>query len=56
MAQAYQAGSGPTVHFVDLPPFDDDGHKTFGQADPAVWAPAVSAFLVELTTGVSKSP
>jgi dienelactone hydrolase len=48
MAAAYQAGSKPTVRFVDLPAFDGDGHKTFGQADPSVWAPAVSAFLTEV--------
>jgi dienelactone hydrolase len=48
MAEAYQTGSGPMIRFVDLPPFDGDGHKTFGQADPSVWAPAVSAFLAEV--------
>jgi len=53
MAQAYQAGSGPKIRFVDLPAFDDDGHKTFAQADPAVWAPDVSAFLAEVTKGSS---
>jgi dienelactone hydrolase len=45
MAAAYREGSKPPVQFVDLPAFDDDGHKTLGQADPSVWAPAVSAFL-----------
>ncbi len=55
MAQAYQAGSGPNIRFVDLPPFADDGHKTFAQADPAVWAPAVSAFLADLTKPISGS-
>jgi dienelactone hydrolase len=47
MAQAYQAGSTPPVRFVDLPPFGEDGHKTFAQADPSVWAPAVSSFLAD---------
>ncbi len=42
---AYQAGSKPTVRFVDLPPFDGDGHKTLGNADPAVWASHVASFL-----------
>jgi dienelactone hydrolase len=49
MAQAYQAGSRPTIRLIDLPPFDGDGHETFGQADTSVWAPAVSAFLAEVT-------
>ena len=55
MAQAYQAGSGPNIRFIDLPPFGDDGHKTLAQADPAVWAPAVSAFLADLTKPISES-
>ncbi len=45
---AYQAGSKPAVRFVALPPFDGDGHKTLGHADPAVWADSVSAFLGEV--------
>jgi len=42
---AYAAGSKPSVRFVDLPPFDGDGHKTLGHADPNVWATPVAAFL-----------
>jgi dienelactone hydrolase len=45
MFAAYQAASKAKVDFVDLPPFDGDGHKTLGQADPSVWAGPVSAFL-----------
>jgi len=45
MVQAYQAGSAPPIRFIDLPPFDDDGHRTLARADPSVWAEPVSAFL-----------
>jgi dienelactone hydrolase len=45
---AYRAGSKPSVRFVDLPPFGDDGHMAFIQADPDVWAPSVLAFLREI--------
>jgi len=45
---AYQAGSKPSVRFVDLPPFDGDGHRTLSQADPAVWAGAVATFLTDV--------
>jgi dienelactone hydrolase len=45
MFDAYKAGSTPPIWFVDLPPFDDDGHKTLGHADPSVWAKPVSGFL-----------
>jgi len=48
MFDAYQAGSKRTVRFIDLPPFDGDGHKTFGSADPGVWAEPVSTFLAEV--------
>jgi dienelactone hydrolase len=44
---AYKAGSKPAVRFVELPPFDGDGHKTLGYADPAVWANPVSTFLID---------
>ncbi len=47
---AYQAGSKPAVRFVELPPFDGDGHKTLGYADPAVWANPVATFLAEVQT------
>ena len=36
------------VRFVALPPFDGDGHKTLGYADPAVWATPVATFLTEV--------
>jgi dienelactone hydrolase len=55
MAQAYQAGSGPNIRFIDLPAFGDDGHMTFPRADPAVWAPSVSAFLAQVTKRTSES-
>ncbi|HTV94374.1 MAG TPA: hypothetical protein VME42_00140 [Steroidobacteraceae bacterium] len=48
MFAAYQAGSKPAVRFIELPPFDGDGHKTLGHADPSVWANAVSSFLTEV--------
>lgn len=48
MYAAYRAGSTPPVTFVDLPPFRDDGHKTFAQADPSVWARPVAAFLAQV--------
>ncbi|KMM76316.1 alpha/beta hydrolase [Xanthomonas sp. NCPPB 1128] len=48
MYAAYRAGSTPPVAFVDLPPFGDDGHKTFAQADPSVWARPVAAFLAQV--------
>jgi hypothetical protein len=51
MFDAYKAGSNAEMRFVDLPPFDDDGHKTLGHADPSVWASPVSTFL----NGVLKS-
>lgn len=54
MAQAYQAGSAANIRFVDLPAFDDDGHRTFAQADPAVWAPDVMAFLSQVTKSASR--
>jgi dienelactone hydrolase len=47
MFEAYKAGSRWPMTFVDLPSFDGDGHKTFAQADPSVWAAAVSAFLAD---------
>jgi dienelactone hydrolase len=51
MFQAYKAGSRWPMKFVDLPSFDGDGHRTFAQADPSVWAEAVSAFLADPLQG-----
>ena len=48
MFQAYRSGSRPTMTFVDLPAFGDEGHFTFGQADPSVWAEPVSTFLRQI--------
>lgn len=48
MAAAYAAASAPPIRFVDLPPFGDDGHKTFAQADPIVWSEPVEAFLARV--------
>jgi len=45
MFEAYRAGSAAPVQFIDLPPFDGDGHKTLGYADPSVWAAPVARFL-----------
>ncbi|MGB6306544.1 MAG: alpha/beta fold hydrolase [Steroidobacteraceae bacterium] len=45
---AYHAGSKPAIRFVGLPPFDGDGHKTLGYADPSVWADPVSEFMTEV--------
>jgi dienelactone hydrolase len=36
------------VRFVDLLPFDGDGHLTFGEANPSVWAPEVAQFLARV--------
>ncbi|MET7142325.1 dienelactone hydrolase family protein [Xanthomonas sp. PPL139] len=56
MYTAYRAGSTPPVAFVDLPPFGDDGHKTFAQADPSVWARPVAAFLAQVLSPAAGSP
>ena len=48
MAAAHAAASTPPVTLVDLPPFGEDGHKTFAQADPSVWAAPMSAFLTRV--------
>ena len=48
MAAAYGAGSSIPIRIVDLPAFDGDGHNTFAQANPSVWAPAVTAFLTDV--------
>jgi len=48
MFEAYRVGSKPAVRFVALPPFDGDGHKMLGNADPSVWASPVSTFLTEV--------
>jgi dienelactone hydrolase len=45
MMQAYQTNSAQRIQFVELPPFDDDGHKTLPSADPSAWSGPVSAFL-----------
>lgn len=56
MYAAYRAGSTPPVTFVDLPPFGDDGHKTFAQADPSVWAEPVAAFLAQVMAQPASAP
>jgi dienelactone hydrolase len=45
---AYHSVSRPPVRFVALPPFDGDGHKTLGHADPSVWADSVLSFLASI--------
>ena len=52
MFSAYQASSSLKLTFVDLPPFGDDGHRTFARADPSVWAGPVSKFLHEINAVV----
>ncbi|UYC11258.1 dienelactone hydrolase family protein [Xanthomonas sp. CFBP 8445] len=56
MYAAYRAGSTPPVAFADLPPFGDDGHKTFAQADPSVWARPVAAFLAQVLSPAAGAP
>jgi len=45
MFAAYRAGTKAPIDFVELPPFEFDGHATLYRADPEIWASAVSAFL-----------
>lgn len=56
MYAAYRAGSRPPVTFVDLPAFGDDGHKTFAQATPKVWARPVAAFLAQVVPRATPLP
>lgn len=48
MFEAYRANARAPVTFVDLPPFDGDGHSTIAGGDPAIWGPAVGKFLAGL--------
>ncbi len=48
MFEAYRAKARAPIAFVDLPPFDDDGHFTIMRGDPKIWAPAVDKFLAGL--------
>jgi len=48
MYDAYRANARAPVTFVDLPPFDGDGHLTIMRGDPAIWGPAVGNFLAGL--------
>ena len=48
MFDAYKAESAPPIGFIDLPPFDGDGHRTLGYADASVWASPVSTFLSDV--------
>lgn len=48
MAAVFIKNSRPPVTFVSLPPFGNDGHKTFANADPSVWAEPVTRFLDQL--------
>jgi dienelactone hydrolase len=49
MFEAYRANAQAPITFVDLPPFDYDGHSMITRGDPALWGPAVGKFLAELT-------
>ncbi len=48
MFDAYKAGSTAPIRFIDLPPFDGDGHRTLGYAGASVWASPVSTFLSDV--------
>jgi dienelactone hydrolase len=48
MFEAYRAKAKAPVGFVDLPPFDGDGHFTIMRGDPAIWGTAVGRFLAGL--------
>ncbi len=50
MGDAFARGSRVPFQFVDLPPFKDQGHYLFTQADPAVWGDPVSRFLRQTGT------
>ena len=47
-ARLEQSGPRPPIRLVDMPAFNDDGRKTLARADPAFWAPAVSALLEDI--------
>ena len=48
MFDAYRAAAKSPARFVELPPFEPEGHATLYRADPAVWGSAVAAFLATL--------
>ena len=48
MFEAYRANARAPITFVDLPPFDSDGHFTITHGDPTIWGPAVGEFLAGL--------
>jgi len=48
MFEAYRANARAPITFVDLPPFESDGHSTITRGDPALWGPAVVKFLAGL--------
>ena len=45
---AYSGASAAKVTFVRLPPFGTDGHRVLYDANPAIWAGNVAAFLGRL--------
>ena len=48
MFEVYRAKARAPITFVDLPPFDTDGHFTIVRGAPTIWAPAVGDFLAGL--------
>lgn len=50
MYAAYRAEAKAPVTFIDLPPFDGDGHFTLTRGDPSIWGPPVDGFLAALPT------
>ena len=48
MFEAYRANAQAPITFIELPPFDGDGHLTILGGDPIIWGPAVDKFLAGL--------
>jgi len=48
MFEAYRTKTRAPITFVDLPPFDGDGHLTIMRIDTTIWAAAVGEFLAGL--------
>jgi dienelactone hydrolase len=48
MFEAYRTKARAPITFVDLPPFDGDGHLTIMRSDTTIWAAAVGEFLAGL--------
>jgi dienelactone hydrolase len=48
MYEAYRAQAKAPIIFVDLPPFESDGHFTVVRGNPSIWGPSVDRFLAGL--------